>query len=501
MRLTRSNVILLLILLIGLFLRIYHLGHESIWVDEAYSIRCAGLCLPELFEEIAGKDKHPPLYYVILHTWVGLFGDSEFSARLPSAIFGFLCLLMMYKVGSLMFDREVGLLSCMVLALSLFHVRYSQEARMYSLMALLFLVSIYYFIRLLEEGSIVSLLGYILSTSLLMHTHYYGLFMVAAQNVYVVTLFLFSKGIPHFSLKKWVWLQVVLALLFAPWAAVLVGQFLSQQQAFWIARPSANWIISCFRAYSGGSRVLLLVFLMVSPFSVLTYRRLCGKAEWHNLFGSLEAHQWNVRLSNLRGVLLLAMWLLTPIILPYVASQFLTPFFLTRYTIGASLAFYFLAAMGIASFKNRYVRLSAVLVVVACSLASMGSYYTKGTNTNWRDAINDVERDAEQGDLCLIKAVWYNGVVLLTEYYGEKADLVKKQFPVGREDGSEEQLREELLTTVKGHDRVWVIVSKPHRYAALVAFVKSWMLESYHLCSEREYFGVATFLFEKNSAR
>ncbi len=149
-KVSKTQIILLLIILVGLFLRIYALSSDSLWNDEIGSIKISKL---ELFQ-IAGRydvETNPRIYYIILHYWINLFGDSEFSVRFPSAIFGLFAILMMYKVGTLIFDREVGVLSSLILALSTFHITYSQEARMYSLMVLLTLLSIYFFIKLLKK--------------------------------------------------------------------------------------------------------------------------------------------------------------------------------------------------------------------------------------------------------------------------------------------------------------------------------------------------------------
>jgi len=96
---------LLAILLIGLFLRVHDLSNESIWLDEAFSILRAKFDLSQIFFR---SENTPPLYYAILHWWINLFGDSEFSVRFPSVLFGSLSILMLYKVGNQIFDKDVG---------------------------------------------------------------------------------------------------------------------------------------------------------------------------------------------------------------------------------------------------------------------------------------------------------------------------------------------------------------------------------------------------------
>jgi len=226
MKLNRSELTLLAILLLGLFLRVFDLSKESVWLDEGYSIKVANLNLFNIVEEISRNDSHPPLYYFVLHYWIKLFGDSEFSARFPSVIFGFFAIFMIYKVGSLIFDKEVGIFSSLIIGLSTFHIYYSQEARMYSLISLLTLLSIYFFIKLLRERSLIASIGYILSTILLMYTHVYGLFIIIADNIYIVTLFLFSRKSCKLDFKRWIFLQAVLIVLFIPCIGFLINNLL-----------------------------------------------------------------------------------------------------------------------------------------------------------------------------------------------------------------------------------------------------------------------------------
>ena len=210
MKLIRNELILILaILFVGLFFRIYGLGNESIWLDEGFSIRLSNLNLFHIVEETS-RDVHPPLYYIILHYWINLFGDSEFSTRFLSVIFGFFAIFMIYKIGSLIFCKDVGVLSSLLLGLSVFHIQYSQEVRSYSLMSLLTLLSFYFFIRLLDKRSLTVLTGYVISSLLLLYTHFFGFFIIIAQNIYFLTLFLLSKNDYKLNLRRWILLQIIL---------------------------------------------------------------------------------------------------------------------------------------------------------------------------------------------------------------------------------------------------------------------------------------------------
>src|ERR1044071_10196409 len=112
-------VALLVIIALGAALRVYKLDGESLWLDEAYSIKFSQEAPAGIIEATA-KDVHPPLYYFALHYWMMAFGDSDTAVRLLSALFGILAIFVIYRLASRMFDRATGLLAAGLVALSRF---------------------------------------------------------------------------------------------------------------------------------------------------------------------------------------------------------------------------------------------------------------------------------------------------------------------------------------------------------------------------------------------
>ena len=487
---TKTSYILFAILFLGLFLRIYDLGTESIWLDEGISIRLANLNLFQIVEERAQSGVHPPLYFIILHYWVNLFGDTVFSTRFLSVIFGFFSIFMIYKVGTLIFNKNIGMLSSLLLALSVFHINYSQEVRMYSLMTLLTLLSIYFFIKLLDRTSFTVSIGYILSSILLIYTHIFGLFIIIAQNIYLFTLFL-SKEEYKLNFRRWILFQIILVILYVPWISILINSILELQSGLWIPVPTIRSIIGTFSEYSGRT-LLLLLFLILSSFSIITYEKVKGKINWKDFLKSIESYSWNINLSNVNRIYLLLVWLLTPIILPFILSQFSTPIYITRYTIAASLAFYILIAKGIDNINTKSIKLAIIILVIAFSLGCVGEYYTEVDKEQWREVANYIDINAESGDLLLFNAGCCQETVF--DYYSKRADLNKKPFTEKTRDIDEKNIKE-LRPTVEGYSRVWVILSHSRDYKGLI---KKTLNESYSLSYQKKYVGIDLSLFVKD---
>jgi mannosyltransferase len=421
---------LVLIFLLGLALRLYDLGSESIWFDEAIAVKIARMGPLEIIRTTLG-DNNPPLYYLILHYWMLLAGDSEFALRVPSALAGALAIPVIYSIGSMLFSRGSGLMAALILSLSAYHIRYSQEARTYSLMAFLGLLSFYFFLKLLKEGrSWTATAGYVVSTTLLMYSHVYGIFLVGAQ-----VLFLLAT---RQALQRWVVPAGLVALLYVPGLAWLAVNVLSSEGAWhnsmwWMPVPTLANVVDFFLLYSGSVPVFVAFVLL----AVLGFLDLAG--------GKRKAIAY-----------LLLAWLLVPIVVPFVVSHLYRPMLLDRYTIAASPAFYLLATMGIERVRGiRYAHVPLAVAVAAFSLSATLGYFAATTKEPWRDVAGYVEEHARPGDLILFRG--YSGK-LMFDYYFEREEVTQEVAPVDSTPPvTKKEMSEGLVPAVKGHRRVWLV--------------------------------------------
>ena len=126
-----SALIFLLILVSGTVLRLRGLGYQSLWYDETQVRMLAYSPRAHLFEALAPYENTPPPYFVFIQAWMKAFGESEFSMRLPSAIFGIISIALIYflaKLVALKSTRQqfVAYAAAALLAFSRFHIAYCQ---------------------------------------------------------------------------------------------------------------------------------------------------------------------------------------------------------------------------------------------------------------------------------------------------------------------------------------------------------------------------------------
>jgi mannosyltransferase len=452
--LNRNTILLVLILLLGLFLRIYNITGESLWLDEGYSVKRAKLGILQIIQELYGN-VHPPFYFFILHSWMNLFGDSEFSIRFLSAIFGSLALFMIYRVGSLIFDKHVGLISSLILALSTFHIQYSQEVRGYSLMVLLTLLSMYFLMRLLRGSNNKLMACYVISSALLLYTHNFGLFIIAAQNIYVLGSFALSKNKPGLNLHRWILLQAIVSVLYLPWLFILIHQIMYNTiYLFWIPEPTLTLIKYSLEEYAG-SPSLFWSFIVLSFLAILPYKFFFENRTTKDVSSLAEHHLSGARISAVNSTIFLLTWLLSPIVFPFIVSLLLKPIYVTRYTISASVAFYILTARGMQSIHIRYVKYIVLALIIIFSFGPLKTYYTKPHKQPWREVTKYVEMKAMPGDLLIFYPEWpgVGPMEAVFNYYSKRTDLYKKPFIVNGE------VTKDITPAVEGHKRIWLILS------------------------------------------
>lgn len=478
------------IFLLSFLLRVYHLGNESLWRDEVYSVEVARLSVSEIIQFCRVEDVHPPLYYLILHFWIALWGDSDFAVRFPSAIFGSVAPWALFRVGATLFNKNVGVLGALILTFSEFHIQYSQEARSYSLMALLAVLSFDSFILLLRGNNRFAPLRYLCVTALLLYTHVYGFFLLLSHNLYILLLFCFAERPPKISLKTWLLLQACVFLAYFPWIDAVIQQTLKVQGGFWITRPNAFAMANSLATYSG-SRFSLVFFLtlILLPLALTVLdrrRRKPGAAEQYGV-----AQPALVTASATPdappALLLVCVWLLTPLLLPFLISQFASPIYLTRGTIGASPALYLLLAHALDTFKrNTFLHFAAISLVLVFSAVNVWRYHGKIKKEQWREIVQYVDSQTRRGELLLFHEALCQGSF---DYYARRTDLVKKSL---QEEPQviDKTKRKEVEKLVVEHGAIWIILCGSRREKKETAQL---LLAAYPWIFHRQYVKVELF--------
>ncbi|MDX6665949.1 MAG: mannosyltransferase [Solirubrobacteraceae bacterium] len=222
---------ILVLLVVSLLLRTTAI-HGRYWIDEGLSVGIAGHPLADI-PGLLRQDGAPPLYYLLLGVWTRIFGDGEARTHALSLGFALLTIPVGFAAARALFSERAAWFAAVVAAVLPFLSYYSQETRMYTLVVLLSMIVMTTFVLVFIQGRRRWLAGFVASGAMLLYTHNWGLFLLAASFLALVPL-LRSRTVP---LRDVLIGYGAIALLYLPWLPTLMYQA-AHTGAPWSNSPS-----------------------------------------------------------------------------------------------------------------------------------------------------------------------------------------------------------------------------------------------------------------------
>ena len=402
-----SLVLLAFALVIGGLLRFVNLGASEMTPDEAAS--WAAAAAPTIADVIRRQAVLNPgklaAYELVLHGWIRLFGSDVTAMRTLSAMLGIVAIALVFWVARELLtlggrgERSAvdidyaAALSALIFAVTLTMIRFARESRMYPLLIAALLAETGFLLRAHRRGGLANYAAVSLFTAIAIAANFNAVFAIAAQGLWL----LLSRegrrgGIPYQPLAA-------LALGAAALLPVLAGAVSSSVGAMdkgaldWIAPPRPWELFSFFNRGTG-----------TLPFPVLL-----ALAAWG------VVSQW----SRLRDSIIFALfWMYGPVILLYVMSLTVTPLLVERYALSSFVAFFILAAVGIAACNSRRVRAGAIALTVALSIGHAAPLLLKPPSLQWRHAADLIRRGIPNATIVIAPS--YGANVLI--YYLPRSD-------------------------------------------------------------------------------
>jgi mannosyltransferase len=240
--------------LVGLILRWWPRG--ALWLDEAQSVAFASLPL----DEIAGalrEDGAPPLYYVVLHGWMWLVGDSDFAVRALSALLSTATVIVVAALTRRRWGPTMAVAATVLVATSPFAIRYAAHARMYALVMLEVVLAVAIVGRALEAPRLGRLTAVTMASTALLLTHYWSLYLIITVAALVWGS---SRHLPartRTGRRRVAWALLGGFVLWLPWAPTFAFQA-QHTGTPWAAPANPVAALQVFASSIGGPSVVAM---------------------------------------------------------------------------------------------------------------------------------------------------------------------------------------------------------------------------------------------------
>lgn len=201
-----------------------HLRTDAYWGDEGSTMRNIGtspyptLSLTDIVYHV-GVSEWPPAYFMGLLVWGNIVGWAEFSTRTLSLLTAILTVAFTFRLSRDLYSVRTGLISTFLLSCSIYFVFYSHELRGYSHYMLLTVTTLYLYWKIIyrSKPSYRVLVAFILSTILLIYTHYLAIFVAVGIGLYHL-LFARKKN----NWKVVLFSFVLIAIAYLPWLSIAI---------------------------------------------------------------------------------------------------------------------------------------------------------------------------------------------------------------------------------------------------------------------------------------
>jgi len=375
------------IFLLNLLIKLLFIDSNDIARDEPFSIFHAQMPILDIIYSLKGGN-NPPLYEILLHFWIKLFGIEAFAVRLPSLIFSCFTALVIFRIGLSSFNFTTALTASLVYTFSTLHTSFAHEARSYPLFIFLVVLSFFYAIRFFQHKETRHLIFLIITDILIIYTHYFGFF---------VLLCLFC-GVFIFKLNKHQYKQIIIAAVlilvsFIPILSSFVMQFFySVNRGTWISPPQWNHLYGFINVFLNNKYVTLtylgcmLCILIIHFIQKTTDQKIIKKDTFKNTF-------------------YVFIFFMFPYIVMFVSS-FKAPMFIERYVLFTSPFLYiFMAALiSLLPLKKWIIIFLSIVFIMAMGFTYNNKPYN---NRETAQAVDFVKSNKTEQTLVLVCPDYY----------------------------------------------------------------------------------------------
>ncbi len=464
-RLLRDNLyvqLLLVLTVIAIFLRFYHLDFNSLWLDEAFTYNASSASMLDIWELMKSGDFHPPLFHWIEHVML-MFGNTEFILRFVPALLGVATVPLFYLFGREVSDERVGILSAALLTFSPFHIFYSQEAYSYSAVLFVFTLAIIFYVKAIRDNSRKDWIIFGIISALCFWVHFYTIIPVAVLFLHAVLTKIVNFKSDIHELKRIVESGLIFIIFISPLIFIVIERYFTltaRPPTYGVLGPAL--ILESFTRFSSFNTFLAVVFLILFVLGVVPL--------WRNSKSTFLLFLMLITLPFLISVLLSARMTMNPRYLIYLLTVFYT---------GIACSYTWIQHLN----PRKWIILGLIIAIMCVNLPSLLAYYQNLTKEDWRTYTHTIAENTKNGDFIVLVPPYLN---LPFNYYYKNSTDGTIQF------GATNSKELETILQMKANNSIYYIVTADITAANPEGDAFKWLQENARFAGS--YTNIYTFI-------
>jgi uncharacterized membrane protein len=364
------------------------------WEDEIFSITTAR-SWRDMFFVFRNYENNMSLYYVFLHGWMKIFGESEIAIHSLSLLFAVLAIPVFYKLERIWLNKSSSVVGALLLAANPLFTYYAVEARSYSMLILAATLSTLLFVRLVRKPGYLLAFFYGLSVAAAAYIHYFGLLLIPVHGLSIIW-----KRFSRLQFKTFFLSGLVIAAGILP---LVLFPPKNKTQIDWIKMPDFHLLWFTVKdLFGGGAAFVILMICLV--FGIKGGFRKQA-AEEGNIMPKLSVA-----------------WAFVPVILLFVFSHLVKPAFLIRFFVWCLPGSILFTCLIIGNTGWNHIRKSIIWLglITILVVRSYSVLHVKGSG--YKDAVRYLNENIRPGETVLAYP-YYKSVH--TVYYLDKLPFAK----------------------------------------------------------------------------